>query len=229
MSLGSGSIFSGSWKQELVTCSTMESEVIGMYDVLPHILWTKKSLDDQGLQLCETIIYQDDTSSILLEKNGHHSSSHCTKHMDVWYLYITNHVKNKEISIQHCPTEELLANYFIKPLQGSLFLKLQTAIMGHGPASPQKEDHTSVLRIMIPTWKLQIPTQNETQNLWLLNTVISIVFWSFVFIAAVQKDFAVTCFFIFHMIVPCQAMTIRQHLFMCFVFVVGLFAMALIW
>ena len=49
MSLGSGSIFSGSWKQKLVTSSLMESEVVGMYDVLPHILWTKKFLDDQGL------------------------------------------------------------------------------------------------------------------------------------------------------------------------------------
>ena len=68
MTLGSGSIFSGLWKQKLVTHSSMESEVIGLYDVLPHILWTKKFLDDQGLQLQKTIIYQDNTSSILLEK-----------------------------------------------------------------------------------------------------------------------------------------------------------------
>ena len=31
------------------------------------------------------------------------------------------------------------------------------------------------------------------------------------------------------MIVPCQAMTVRQHLFMCFDFVVSLFVMAMIW
>ena len=49
MSLGSSSIFSGSWKQKLVTYSMMESEVVGMYDILPHILWMKKFLDDQGL------------------------------------------------------------------------------------------------------------------------------------------------------------------------------------
>ena len=35
--------------------------------------------------------------------------------------------------------------FFTKPLQGSVFLKPWTAIMGHGPPSPQKEDHMSVL------------------------------------------------------------------------------------
>ena len=119
--------------------------LLGVYDILPHVLWTNKFLDDQGLQPHKTIIYQDNTSSILLEKNGHHSSSCCTKHMDVWYFYITNHVKNKGISIQHYPTEEMLTDVFTKPLQGSLFLKLQTAIMGHGPPSPQQEEHRSVL------------------------------------------------------------------------------------
>ena len=54
-------------------------------------------------------------------------------------------MKNKEISIQHSPTEEMLTDVFKKPLQGSLFLKLQTAIMGHGPPSHHKEDHRSVL------------------------------------------------------------------------------------
>ena len=60
-------------------------------------------------------------------------------------MFITDHVKDEEISIQHCPTWEMLANCFTKPLQGSVFLKLWTAIMGHGPPSPQKEDHMSVL------------------------------------------------------------------------------------
>ena len=98
----------------LVTHSSTESEVVGMFDVLPHILWTKKFLNDQGLQLCETIIYQNNASSILLEKNGCHSSSCWTKHMDVWYFYITDHMKNREISIQHCPKEEMLTNFFYK-------------------------------------------------------------------------------------------------------------------
>ena len=57
MLLGSGLIFSGPWKSKLVTHSSTESEVVGVYDILRHILWTKKFLDDQGLQLCKTIIH----------------------------------------------------------------------------------------------------------------------------------------------------------------------------
>ena len=36
MSMGKGSVFSGSWKQKLVTRSSTESEVVGVYDVLPQ-------------------------------------------------------------------------------------------------------------------------------------------------------------------------------------------------
>ena len=49
MSMGNGLVYSCSWKQKLVTRSSMESEVVGVYDVLPQILWTKKFLEDQGV------------------------------------------------------------------------------------------------------------------------------------------------------------------------------------
>ena len=70
MSMGNGSVFSGSWKQKLVTRSSTESEVVGVYDVLPQILWTKKFLEDQGVGIKETVLYQDNLSSMLLERNG---------------------------------------------------------------------------------------------------------------------------------------------------------------
>ena len=37
MSMGNGSIYSGSWKQKMVARSSTESEVVGVYDVLPQI------------------------------------------------------------------------------------------------------------------------------------------------------------------------------------------------
>ena len=70
MSMGTRSVLSGSWKQKLVTRRSTESEVVGMYDVLPQILWTKKFLEDQGVGIKETVLYQDIMSSMLLERNG---------------------------------------------------------------------------------------------------------------------------------------------------------------
>ena len=70
MSMGKGSVFSGSWKQKLVTRSSTESEVVGVYDILPQNLWTKKFLEDQGVGIKETVLHQDNMSSMLLEHNG---------------------------------------------------------------------------------------------------------------------------------------------------------------
>ena len=130
MSLGNGSVFSGSWKQKLVTRSSTESEVVGVFDVLPQVLWTKKFLEDQGVEVKETILYQDNMSSMLLEQNGWQSSTKRTKHMDIRYFYVREHIQSKTLSLKHCPTKEMLADYFTKPLQGSLFVRLRNHIMG---------------------------------------------------------------------------------------------------
>ena len=74
MSMGNGSVFSRSWKQQLVSRSSTKSEVIGVYDVLPQMIWTKKFLENQGFVIKDTVMYQDNMSSILLEKNGEQSS-----------------------------------------------------------------------------------------------------------------------------------------------------------
>ena len=75
LSLGKGAIYSGSWKQRLVSRSSTESEVVGVYDVLPQVLWTKQFLEEQGRLDTTTVVYQDNTSSILLERNGRSSST----------------------------------------------------------------------------------------------------------------------------------------------------------
>ena len=130
MSMGNGSVFSGSWKQKLMTRSSTESEVVGVYDVLPQILWTKKFLENLGVGIKETVLYQDNMSSMLLERNGRQSSTKRMKHMDIRYIYVGDHIQNKTLSLHHCPTEEMLADYFTKPLQGSLFIRLRNHIMG---------------------------------------------------------------------------------------------------
>ena len=116
LSLGKGAIYSGSWKQRLVARSSTESELIGVHDVLPQVPWTKQFLEEQGHLDTTTVVYQDNTSSILLERNGRSSSTKCTKHMHIWYFYVTEQVQNKTIHITHCPMEEIVADFFTKPL-----------------------------------------------------------------------------------------------------------------
>jgi hypothetical protein len=49
MSLGDGSIYSTSSGQKLVARSSTESELIGVHDVLPQVLWTLYFLKAQGM------------------------------------------------------------------------------------------------------------------------------------------------------------------------------------
>jgi hypothetical protein len=39
-------------------------------------------------------------------------------------------VKNGEVIIEYCPTGDMIADFFTKPLQGSLFRKFRNLIMG---------------------------------------------------------------------------------------------------
>ena len=87
MSLGNGSIYSTSIKQKLVARSSTESEVIGVHDVMPQALWTNYFLKAQGMKVEESVLYQDNMSSILLEKNGRASSSKRTRHMNIRYFF----------------------------------------------------------------------------------------------------------------------------------------------
>ena len=45
----------------------------------------------------------------------------------------------------HCPTKEMLADYFTKPLQGLQFYKLRDQIMNIDPSSHYHSGHRSVL------------------------------------------------------------------------------------
>ena len=119
--------------------SSTESEVVGIYDVLPQILWTKKFLEDQGVSIKETVLYQDNMISMLLEQNRQQSSTKQMKHMDIWYFYVGS------LSLHHCSTNEMLANYFTKPLQDSLFVCFHNHIMGAEFEDGNPKTHRSVL------------------------------------------------------------------------------------
>ena len=88
--LGKGAIISTSIKQKMNTKSLTETEIIVANDLMPHILWTNYSLNCQGYNAKETIIYQYNKSAILLEKNGKASIGKKTKHIDVQYFSVND-------------------------------------------------------------------------------------------------------------------------------------------
>ena len=151
MSLGKGAIYGTSTRQKLNTRSSTEGELVGVDDVMPQILWTRYFLEAQGYKVDDNILYQDNQSAILLEKNGRGSSSKRTRHIAVRYYFITDRINKKELRVAYCPTKEMMADYFTKPLQGAQFRILRDAVLNipqkAGPASmlPDPQVHRSVL------------------------------------------------------------------------------------
>ena len=90
-------------------------------------------MEAQGYGIRENILFQDNKSSILLEKNGKASSGKRTKHINVRYFFITDRISKGELSVEWCPTGAMVGDFATKPLQGALFCKFRDQIMGVVP------------------------------------------------------------------------------------------------
>jgi Reverse transcriptase (RNA-dependent DNA polymerase)/Zinc knuckle len=179
MSLGKGVVYGTSTRQKINTRSSTEAELVAANDVMAQLLWTQHFLQEQGYSSTETRLYQDNQSAILLEKNGRASSSKRTRHLDIRYFFITDRVANKELTIEYCPTEEMIADFFTKPLQGSLFRRLRDVIMNVDSEQSTAPNQRSVLQmnhaddgsnVIEPGWnkvarRRRRPNGDESRNL----------------------------------------------------------------
>jgi hypothetical protein len=147
MTLGKGVVYGASTRQKLNTRSSTEAELVGVDDMMPQILWTRYFLEAQGYKIEDNTVYQDNQSAILLEKNSRTSSSKRTRHINIRYFFVTDRIRRNEVSVKYCPTGDMIADFFTKPLQGSLFRRLRDFILNiqSGPTSTGTRDHRSVL------------------------------------------------------------------------------------
>ena len=130
-SYGRGVPISKAAKQKLNTRSSTEAEVVGVDDVATMVLWTKLFMEAQGYEIKKNILYQDNKSAILLETNGKRSSSKRTRAINIRYFFITDQIEKGNVTVEYCPTGDMVADFFTKPLQGKQFRKLKKLIMGH--------------------------------------------------------------------------------------------------
>ena len=84
--MGTGLPILYSTKQKLNTRSSKESEIVGVDNFMPSILWTRNFLNAQDYDFTENIIFQVKKSEIILEKNGKSSSGNITKHINIRYF-----------------------------------------------------------------------------------------------------------------------------------------------
>ena len=146
MTMGGGAVQSISRKQKLNTRSSTEAELVGADDAATMILWTRLFLEAQGYDVKENILYQDNKSAILLEKNGKRSSGKRTRALNIRYFFLSDQIEKGNVTVEHCPAKDMIGDFMSKPLQGKLFKDFKTLIMGNTcVSSPKVKDDRSVL------------------------------------------------------------------------------------
>jgi hypothetical protein len=117
-------------KQKLNSKSSTEAELIASSDMMGQMLWTLYFLRNQGYDITDNVLNQDNKSTIKLQENGKMSSSQRTWHINIRYFFIKDKIEKEEISVVYCPTKDMIGDYFTKPLQGQQFVQFRNMIMG---------------------------------------------------------------------------------------------------
>jgi hypothetical protein len=129
ITLGKGFFYSKSSKQSLTVKSSTEAELVGATDHYSMAVWSAEFLRQQGKTLGPAIIAQDNISTISLIKKGR-AASEKTRHVDIRYFFLKDRVDQGAVTIQFVPSVDMVADYLTKPLQGELFKRLRSLLMG---------------------------------------------------------------------------------------------------
>ena len=96
---------------------------------MPMIIWMRNFLMAQNLNVEDNLVFQDNQSAMLLERNGRASSGRRTRHINIRYFFIADRIKNGEVRVEYCPTGDMLGDFFTKPTQGALFRRFRQRVL----------------------------------------------------------------------------------------------------
>ena len=64
-----------------------------------------------------------------MEENGHKSARKQSKHLNIWYFFVTDQKAKNNIQIEYCPTDQMVGDYMTKPLHRKKFMGFRLEIM----------------------------------------------------------------------------------------------------
>jgi hypothetical protein len=128
ITLGSGGTDIRSTKQKLNTKSSTEAELVALSDMCGKVIWHREFLIGQGMNPPPARVYQDNQSTIALVENGK-SNSDRTRHVSIRYFWVKDRIRNQEIEVIYCPTDDMVADILTKPLVGKQFIHLRNMLL----------------------------------------------------------------------------------------------------
>jgi hypothetical protein len=117
-------------KQKTVATSSTEAELICIFDGLDYLIWIRNVLGYLGYPQGTTTIFQDNTSTITMAYMGRGSSGSRTRHIDIKYFHIKQFLDSKDLEIDHLGRDNMTADFFASPRQGTVFRRFRGMIMG---------------------------------------------------------------------------------------------------
>ncbi|MCO5612504.1 hypothetical protein L7F22_066772 [Adiantum nelumboides] len=113
--LGSSCISWLSKKQPTVATSSCEAEYRAVFTAIIKCVWLRRLMADLGVgQDTANTIYTDSQSALAVARNPVFHV--CTKHIEVHYHYAKERLSVGEINLAYVPTQDNLADLFIKAL-----------------------------------------------------------------------------------------------------------------
>jgi hypothetical protein len=116
-------------KQKNITRSSAEDELASVDVMIAKVLWTRSFLQEKGIVVRQNIIFRDNQSLTKLEQNGKTNSGIRTRYFNSNNFYNTDLIQKEEESIEFCPTDDKIADYFTKPLKWNIFNKFIQAVV----------------------------------------------------------------------------------------------------
>nr|GEV93262.1 retrovirus-related Pol polyprotein from transposon TNT 1-94 [Tanacetum cinerariifolium] len=136
--LGEKVVSWSSKKQDCMALSTAEAEYVSLSICCAQVLWMRTQLTDYGFHFNKIPIYCDSKSAIAISCNPVQHSR--TKHIDVRYHFIKEHVEKGTTELYFIKTDYQLADLFTKALLVNRFNYLVRRL-GMRSLSPQELDH----------------------------------------------------------------------------------------
>ncbi|GKB71199.1 retrovirus-related pol polyprotein from transposon TNT 1-94, partial [Tanacetum coccineum] len=117
--LGDKLVSWSSKKQDYTAMSSAEAEYVSLSVCCAHVIWMRTQLLDYGFHYHKILIYCDSKSAIAISCNPVQHSR--TKHINIRYHFIKEHVEKGIIELYFVGTEYQLADLFTKGLPKERF------------------------------------------------------------------------------------------------------------
>ena len=118
------------YKTKLNTKSSTEVEVVVGSDYITNVIYIELFLKGQVIIFQSNEYNQDNQSAMKLISNGKRSCGPGSRYIDIRFVFMKNRFDTDNINVVYCPTSEILADFYTKPLQGTLFRRFRDVIIG---------------------------------------------------------------------------------------------------